>query len=304
LLRRRRIDRIDPVGKLLDLTRLGGCVDDLPCPGRRNGGNSAAFERSADSSIRNTSPVMLYANLRPNTFLVLLLLSLLLASTWDPVWAKDGPHYRYQQPSRDGIGKVYFGREISQVMGHRGARWLERKTRENEERPDRVIDAMALAADAEVADIGAGTGYFSVRLARAVPEGQVFAVDIQPEMLALLRARIDREGLRNITLVQGREDDPRLAPNSLDAALLVDAYHEFAYPYEMMRALVTALRPGGRVILIEYRGEDPSAPIKPLHKMTEAQAILEMDAVGLTHKLTLSTLPTQHILIFEKPGAS
>jgi ubiquinone/menaquinone biosynthesis C-methylase UbiE len=231
---------------------------------------------------------MSYAHHRPNTFLVLGLLSLLLASIWDSAWGKDGPDYRYQQPSRDGIGKVYLGREISQVMGHRGARWLERKTRVDEERPDRVIDAMALAADAEVADIGAGTGYFSVRLARAVPEGQVFAVDIQPEMLALLQARIDQEGLQNITLVQGREDDPRLAPDSLDAALLVDAYHEFAYPYEMMRALVTALRPGGRVVLIEYRGEDPSVPIKPLHKMTEAQAVLEMDAVGLVHKRTLT----------------
>jgi ubiquinone/menaquinone biosynthesis C-methylase UbiE len=247
---------------------------------------------------------MSYAHHRPNTFLVLGLLSLLLASIWDSAWGKDGPDYRYQQPSRDGIGKVYLGREISQVMGHRGARWLERKTRVDEERPDRVIDAMALAADAEVADIGAGTGYFSVRLARAVPEGQVFAVDIQAEMLALLQARIDREGLQNVTLVQGREDHPRLAPNSLDAALLVDAYHEFAYPYEMMRALVTALRPGGRVVLIEYRGEDSSVPIKPLHKMTEAQAVLEMDAVGLVHKRTLTTLPTQHILIFEKPGES
>jgi ubiquinone/menaquinone biosynthesis C-methylase UbiE len=247
---------------------------------------------------------MPYANHRPNIFLVFLLLSLLLASIWDSAWGKDGPDYRYQQPSRDGIGKVYLGREISEVMGHRGARWLERKTRVDEERPDRVIDAMALAADAEVADIGAGTGYFSVRLARAVPEGQVFAVDIQPEMLALLQARIDQEGLQNITLVQGREDDPRLAPDSLDAALLVDAYHEFAYPYEMMRALVTALRPGGRVVLIEYRGEDPRVPIKPLHKMTEAQAILEMEAVGLAHKRTLTTLPTQHILIFKKPGAS
>ena len=241
---------------------------------------------------------------RPTTFLVFPLLSLLLASILTPVWAKDGLEYRYQPPSRDGTGKIYLGREISQVMGHRGARWLERKTRANEERPDRVIDAMALAADAEVADIGAGTGYFSVRLARAVPEGQVFAVDIQAEMLALLQARIDREGLQNVTLVQGREDDPGLAPDSLDAALLVDAYHEFAYPYEMMRALVSALRPGGRVVLIEYRGEDPSVPIKPLHKMTEAQAILEMEAVGLAHKRTLTTLPTQHILIFKKPGAS
>jgi ubiquinone/menaquinone biosynthesis C-methylase UbiE len=249
------------------------------------------------------SPVMPHARHRPTAGLYLLgLLTLLLAFVQPAVEAKDGPGYRYQQPSRDGIGKVYLGREISQVMGHRGARWLERNTRATEERPELVLDAMALAADAEVADIGAGTGYFSVRLARRVPAGRVFAVDIQPEMLALLQARIDRDGLRNITPVQGREDDPRLAPDSIDAALLVDAYHEFAYPFEMMRALVTALRPGGRVVLVEYRGEDPSIPIKPLHKMTEAQAILEMAAVGLAHVRTLDTLPTQHILIFEKPA--
>ncbi len=194
-----------------------------------------------------------------------------------------------------------MGREISHVMGHRGARWLERSARETEERPDRVVAAMALAPDAEVADIGAGTGYFSVRLARAVPRGRVFAVDVQPEMLALLQRRIDDEGLANITPVQGLEDDPRLPPASIDAALMVDAYHEFAYPLEMMRALVAALRPGGQVVLIEYRGEDPSIPIKPLHKMTEAQAIREMQAVGLVHRQTLDTLPTQHILMFEKP---
>ena len=186
------------------------------------------------------------------------------------------------------------------MMGHRRARWLERNTRADEERPDRVIDAIALAPDAEVADIGAGTGYFSMPLFRAVPEGRVFAVDIQPEMLALLQERIDREGVQDITLVQGREDNPRLALDSLNAALLVDAYHEFAYPFEMMRALIAALRPDGKIILIEYRGEDPTVPIKPLQKMTEAQAILEMDAVGLAHQRTLSTLPTQHILIFEK----
>jgi ubiquinone/menaquinone biosynthesis C-methylase UbiE len=247
---------------------------------------------------------MLHAKQRPNTrFFVFLFLSLVLTSFWPAVGADSGPDYRYQPPSRDGIGKVYLGREIAQVMGHRGARWLDRTSRATEERPDRVIDAMAMASDAEVADIGAGTGYFSVRLARRVPAGRVFAVDIQPEMLALLQDRIDREGLQNITLVQGREDAPRLAPNSIDAALLVDAYHEFAYPFEMMRALMTALRPSGRVILVEYRGEDPSIPIKPLHKMTEAQAILEMDAVGLRHERTVDTLPTQHILIFEKPGA-
>jgi ubiquinone/menaquinone biosynthesis C-methylase UbiE len=187
-------------------------------------------------------------------------------------------------------------------MGHRGARWLERQSREREERPQRVIEAMALAADAEVADIGAGTGYFTVRLAERVPEGRVFAVDIQPEMLDRLRRRLARDGIGNVELVLGREDDPRLPSNSLDAALLVDAYHELAYPREMMQGIVAALRPAGRVFLIEYRGEDPRVPIKPLHKMTEAQARREMRAVGLRHVATLDVLPIQHILIFEKPA--
>jgi len=234
--------------------------------------------------------------------LLVLLLTALLGATPSLAIGDTGPHYEHQTPSRDGIGKVYMGREISQVMGHRGARWLERASRVREERPDIVIEAMALPADAEVADIGAGTGYFTVRLAEQVPEGRVFAVDIQPEMLDLLRARLSRDGITNVELVQGSVDDPRLPSNSIDAALLVDAYHEFAYPREMMQGIVAALRPGGRVFLIEYRGEDPRVPIKPLHKMTEAQARREMSAVGLRHVATLDVLPTQHILIFEKPA--
>ena len=165
--------------------------------------------------------------------------------------ADEAPIYETRTPSRDGIGKVYMGREISQVMGHRGARWLERTSRLREERPERVIEAMALAADAEVADIGAGTGYFTVRLAERLPEGRVFAVDIQPEMLDILRRRLAREDIDNVELVLGREDDPRLPSNSIDAALLVDAYHEFAYPREMMQGIVAALRRGGRVVLVE-----------------------------------------------------
>jgi ubiquinone/menaquinone biosynthesis C-methylase UbiE len=234
--------------------------------------------------------------------LLFLLLYTLLGIPGPAALADPAPHYETRTPSRDGIGKLYLGREISQVMGHRGARWLERQSREREERPQRVIEAMALAADAEVADIGAGTGYFTVRLAERVPAGRVFAVDIQPEMLDRLRRRLARDGIGNVEPVLGREDDPRLPSNSLDAALLVDAYHELAYPREMMQGIVAALRPAGRVFLIEYRGEDPRIPIKPLHKMTEAQARREMSAVGLRHLSTLDVLPTQHILIFEKPA--
>ena len=211
--------------------------------------------------------------------LLLLLSCALLAHSPPFAVADSAPHYETVTPNPDGIGKVYMGREISQAMGHRGAGWLERSSRVREERPQRVIEAMALAADAEVADIGAGTGYFTVRLAERLPEGRVFAVDIQPEMLDILRRRLAREDIDNVELVLGREDDPRLPSNSIDAALLVDAYHEFAYPREMMQGIVAALRPGGRMILVEYRGEDPSIAIKPLHKMTEAQARREMTAV-------------------------
>jgi ubiquinone/menaquinone biosynthesis C-methylase UbiE len=227
----------------------------------------------------------------------------LCGGSWSLALADTAPHYETRSPSRDGIGKIYMGREISQVMGHLGARWLERVSRIREERPDVVVESMALVEDAEVADIGAGTGYFTVRLAERVPAGRVFAVDIQQEMLEMLDRRLSKAGIDNVELVRGAEDDPRLPPESIDAALMVDAYHEFAYPREMMDGIVAALRPGGRVFLIEYRGEDPSVPIKPLHKMTEAQAKLEMTAVGLSHVDTLDTLPTQHIMIFEKPAA-
>jgi ubiquinone/menaquinone biosynthesis C-methylase UbiE len=210
--------------------------------------------------------------------------------------------YRFHAPSRDGIGKSYFGREISQIMGHQGAAWLERRTRVAEERPDRVVDGMELALDAQVADIGAGTGYFTFRIAEAVPKGRVYAVDVQPEMLEVLRKRIERRAITNVTPVLGAEDDPKLPSDRLDAVLLVDAYHEFAHPLEMMQGIRRALRPGGRVVLIEYRGEDPRVPIKPLHKMTQAQAITELEAVGLRWVETLDILPTQHFMVFENPA--
>jgi len=214
----------------------------------------------------------------------------------------DDDIYRFHAPRRDGIGKSYFGREISQVMGHEGAAWLERRTRVVEERPERVVDGMGLALDAQVADIGAGTGSFTFRIAEAVPKGRVYAVDVQPEMLEVLRKRIERRAVTNVIPVLGAEDDPKLPSDRLDAVLLVDAYHEFAHPLEMTQGIRRALRPGGRVFLIEYRGEDPQVPIKPLHKMTQAQAITEFEAVGLRWVETLDILPTQHFMVFEKPA--
>ncbi len=210
--------------------------------------------------------------------------------------------YAFTAPSRDGIGKFYYGREIARVMGHRGASWLERKTRASEELPDQVVFAMGLQPDARVADIGAGTGYFTFRIAPLVPAGRVYAVDIQPEMIEIIRERIRNREMENVIPVLSNEKDSMLPDGSIDAVLLVDAYHEFAYPYEMMRSITEALRPGGRIHLIEYRGEDRRIPIKPLHKMTQQQAIREMQSVGLRWIGTKDFLPTQHFMIFEKPG--
>lgn len=210
--------------------------------------------------------------------------------------------YTYATPTRDGIGKYYFGREIAQVMGHRAAWWLERRSRAREEAPDRAVQAMQLTTDAVVADIGAGSGYFTFRMAALVPAGRVYAVDIQPEMLDIIREQMQRRSLENVIPLQGEPDDPKLPEGTVDAALLVDAYHEFAYPFEMMRGIVRSLRPGGRVFLLEYRGEDQRLDIKPLHKMTQQQAISEMQAVGLDWVETRDFLPTQHFMVFEKPA--
>ena len=215
--------------------------------------------------------------------------------------AAEGP-YTYAAPSRDGIGKYYFSREIARVMGHRGAAWLERKTRTVEERSDLVVRGMELAPDANVADIGAGTGYFSFLIAQSVPAGRVYAVDIQPEMLEIVRKRIKRRSISNVVPVLGKLDNPMLPDQTIDAVLLVDAYHEFEYPLEMVRGIVRALRPQGRVFLIEYRGEDPRIPIKPLHKMTQRQAVLEFEAAGLRWVETEDFLPKQHFMVFEKPA--
>ena len=208
--------------------------------------------------------------------------------------------YGYKQPSSDGIGKVYMGREIAQVMGHQGAYWLERPSREAEERPDMAVDALGLRPTDTVADIGAGTGYMSFRMARKVPEGQVLAVDLQPEMIELLEAARDEQGIINVQPIQAEEDNPHLPSEQVDLALMVDAYHEFTAPREVMTGVVDALKPGGRVVLAEYRAENPLVMIKRLHKMSEKQVKAEMVAVGLTWVKTDDRLPQQHLLFFEK----
>jgi SAM-dependent methyltransferase len=210
--------------------------------------------------------------------------------------------YAFHQPHNpDGIGKFYMGREIARVMGHESADWLERPERVTEEQPDQLVSLLNLRPGQTVADIGAGTGYFTRRLAQAVgPRGRVLAEDVQPEMITQLKNLTARLGLTNITPVLGTVADPRLPPASVDLALMVDVYHEFDLPYEMMQAICLALKPGGRLVLVEYRGEDPRVPIKPLHKMTEAQVKREMSVLPLDWVQTIERLPRQHIIVFRK----
>jgi SAM-dependent methyltransferase len=211
--------------------------------------------------------------------------------------------YEIRPGSRDGIDKWYMGRQIAHVMGHQAADWLERPTREEEERPSRLIEILSkrLKPEDVIADIGAGTGYYSFRLAPLVPRGKILAVDIQQEMLDAIVKTAKEKNVANVEPILGTIEDPKLPENSVDYALLVDAYHEFDHPREMLTGIRKALKPGGKVILVEFRGEDPDVPIKALHKMTEAQAKKEMTAAGLRHVETIGDLPIQHVMLFEKP---
>ncbi len=213
------------------------------------------------------------------------------------------PPYREARGSPDGIGKFYQGREIAAVMGFEGASWLERPGRASEERPDLLVEELHLQPGMTVADIGAGSGYLSRRMAPLVQPGRVFAVDVQPQMVALLTELSHRPEFRNLLPIQGGADDVHLPPASVDLAVFVDVYHELAYPYEVMRSVVRALKPGGRVVLVEYRGEDPNVPIKALHKMSETQIRREMTVLPLAWERTSERLPIQHIVVFRKsPG--
>jgi SAM-dependent methyltransferase len=191
------------------------------------------------------------------------------------------------------------GRRYAPVMGYQGAPWLERSEREEEEAPDVALNVLKIANGASVADIGAGSGYITVRLAARVgPTGRVFANDVQPQMLNILARRLSNARITNVTLVEGTLDDPRLPPASVDLALMVDVYHELSQPQAILRHLHESLKPGGRLVLLEYRKEDPTVPIKPEHKMSVAEAKMEVEAEGFTLSKVDETLPWQHILIF------
>jgi len=224
-----------------------------------------------------------------------------LSARGDPA-AQTLPRYEYRRDhDPDGIGKFYLGREIAYVMGHQAAGWLERPEREKEERSSVLLKSLRLKAGEVVADVGAGSGYFTFPLAEQVgPSGKVYAVDIQPEMLALIRKRMRERKVNNVIPVKGTETDPKIPAEAVDLILLVDVYHEFSHPYEMTCAMVRALKPGGRLVFVEYRLEDPDVPIKVVHKMSQRQVLREMEPHPLRHARTINNLPWQHIIIFEK----
>ena len=226
----------------------------------------------------------------------------LAAQPTNPTAASEKPRIEVRaEHDPNGTGKFYMGREIAQVMGHQGADWLERPERQEEERPDLAIAQLKIKPGEAVADIGAGTGYYTRRLAKAVGEkGVVYAVEIQQEMLDQLTNKMASLNIKNVKPVLGTVESPKLPPASIDLALLVDVYHEFDHPHEMIQGLCSALKPGGRLVFLEFRAEDPKVPIKAVHKMAEAQVKKEMAVHPLDWVETNESLPWQHILIFKK----
>lgn len=236
-----------------------------------------------------------------NKFLPLMFLLIFAGSLYQCAGqsVKIDERYTYEGGSYFGTGKWYMGREIAHVMGFQGMEWLERPEREAEESVSTLLKNMQIDVGDTIADIGAGSGYHVFKMAGTAKNGLIYAVDIQEEMLAAMEVKKGEHGIENIALVKGSEQSTNLSVNSVDKVLMVDVYHEFSYPYEMMASIKNALRPYGKVYLIEYRGEDPEVPIKLLHKMTEAQAVKEMKAAGFRLSENIDNLPWQHCMVFE-----
>ncbi|QLG44890.1 class I SAM-dependent methyltransferase [Costertonia aggregata] len=208
--------------------------------------------------------------------------------------------YSYKKGDANGIGKWYMGREIAHVMGFQGMSWLNRPEREKEENVSKLLKNMNIKVGDTIADIGAGSGYHVFKMAPLAKNGLIYAVDIQKEMLAEIRRKKKNTTDKNIRVVKGTDTSVNLPENSVDKVLMVDVYHEFNHPVEMVNSIKKALRPKGKLYLIEYRGEDSGVPIKKLHKMTEAQAVKEMKAAGMVLEKNIDNLPWQHCMVFVK----
>ena len=213
---------------------------------------------------------------------------------------KNDQDYVYKKGDPNGIGKWYMGREIAYVMGFQGMNWLERPEREEEENTTTLLKNMDIQPTDHIADIGAGSGYHVFKMAPMANQGTIYAVDIQEEMLAAIQEKMEAKNVQNIQIVKGDEQSVNLPEKSVDKVLMVDVYHEFNYPKEMIASIKKALKPNGELFLIEYRGDDRSVLIKELHKMTEVQAVKEMNAAGFTLKRNDGNLPWQHCMVFIK----
>ncbi|QJD97859.1 class I SAM-dependent methyltransferase [Mucilaginibacter robiniae] len=208
--------------------------------------------------------------------------------------------YTYKTPSADGTGKMYKGREIARVMGFSGAEWLERDTRQQEENVKLAIQNLPVTTQSTIADIGAGTGYYTFRIASKVKQGKVYAIELQDDAITYLKKRSQSIHQNNVVVVKGSERSPNLPDNSIDLAVMVDVYHELAYPHEYLQSLRKCLKPEGKILLLEYRGEDPEVPIKELHKTTVIQVNKEMVANGFKLVEDKEFLPIQHFLVYQK----
>lgn len=238
-------------------------------------------------------------------FWTLLLLSLYISGCHSRQVQKEPvqtANYTTKIPHRDGIGKVYMGREIAGIMGTAGGGWLERDSREEEENVMLAIRNMELREGSVVADIGAGTGYYVFRMATQVPDGKVYAIEVQDEFVASLENRKKELALENVEVIKGSHKGIKVPDTSLDLAIMVDVYHELEYPQEMLQAIYKALKPAGKLLLLEYRAEDPSIPIKALHKMSAQQVHKELDTNGFKLYKKEDFLPIQHFLLYDKKG--
>ena len=231
-----------------------------------------------------------------NVFFTLAILTLVSYSAD----AQTDKSYSFKPGDPYGIGKWYMGREIAHVMGHQGINWLERPEREKEEKVSKLLRNLEIRPNDTIADIGAGSGYHAIRMAKIAANGLVFAVDIQDEMLDEIRKRCAKDSVYNVKAIRGREDHTQLKKNSVDKVLMVDVYHEFSFPAEMMASIYEALKKDGKVFLIEYRKENEWVPIKTIHKMTETQAVKEMEAAGFKLDKNIGNLPWQHCMVFVK----
>ena len=234
-----------------------------------------------------------------------ILAALAIVAPWPLALAQDSVKKELYEtrPKTDvnGTGRFYKGREIAPVMSWHGAGWLERPEREKEEHTSKLLPPLKIKAGDTVVDMGAGSGYYTVRLSALVGDkGKVHAVDVQPEMLDILKKRLKSEKVANVELTLGTEKDPKLPAGSVDLILMVDVYHEFTHPYEMTEAMVKSLKPGGRLVFVEFRLEDEKVPILTLHRMAEKQVVKVMETFPLRHVETQKHLPWQHVIIFEK----